>query len=62
MKEFDMSVIMGPALSGQVPTESRIRELFAMGFNRVSFLFYPEEPAKQWAVIEQYGKLIKAFR
>ena len=62
MKEFDMSVIMGPALSGQVPTEGRIRELIAMGFNRVSFLFYPEAPEKQWSVIEQYAKLIRAFR
>jgi probable F420-dependent oxidoreductase len=62
MSEFDFSVIMGPDLYGKAPNETRIRQLIDMGFNRVLFLFYPDQPDKQWSVVEQHAKLIRAFR
>ncbi|HXG20225.1 MAG TPA: LLM class F420-dependent oxidoreductase [Methylomirabilota bacterium] len=62
MKEFDLSVITGYELAGARGTESRVRELMQMGFNRVLFLIEPGTPEKQWPSLERYATLIRQFR
>ncbi len=62
MKEFDLSVITGYELAGAKGTETRIRELMELGFNRILFLIEPGAPEKQWPVLERYSNLIRTFR
>jgi len=55
MDEFDLSVI---TVSG---TESRIRELLALGFHRIVFMIEPAAPESQWPILERYAGLIRQF-
>ncbi len=55
MEEFDLSVI---TVSG---TESRIRELLALGFHRIVFMIEPAAPESQWPILERYAGLIRQF-
>ena len=55
MDEFDMSVI---TVGG---TESRIRELLALGFHRIVFMVEPADPESQWPILERYAGLIRQF-
>jgi probable F420-dependent oxidoreductase len=62
MKEFDLSVITGYELAGVKGTETRIRELMELGFNRILFLIEPGAPERQWPALERYANLIRTFR
>ncbi len=62
MEEFDLSVITGYALAGVSGSDSRIRELSQLGFNRILFLIEPGTPDVQWPALERCAGLISKFR
>jgi probable F420-dependent oxidoreductase len=62
MDKFDLSVITGYELAGISGSETRIRELMRLGFNRILFLIEPGVPDAQWPVLERYAGLIRQFR
>ena len=59
LDELDLTVGLG--LMGEV-TESRIREVIAMGFGRVLMILSRNGRDADWAMLERYAKLVAAFR
>jgi probable F420-dependent oxidoreductase len=59
---LDLTAITGYELAGITLSESRVQTLIKQGFNRVTFLLQPSEPAAQWPVLEKCAALIRAFR
>jgi probable F420-dependent oxidoreductase len=59
---LDLTAITGYELAGITLSEKRVKTLMEQGFNRVTFLLQPDEPAVQWPVLEKCAALIRAFR
>ncbi len=62
LQEFDLSVLAGYGLFGAAGTEKRVRELSALGFQRIILVLDPEPPDRQWPMLEQCARLVKQFR
>ena len=57
----DLDLTVGLGLMGEV-TESRIKEVIGMGFGRVLLILSRNGRETDWATLERYAKLIRAFR
>jgi probable F420-dependent oxidoreductase len=57
----DLDLTVGLGLMGEV-TESRITEVIGMGFGRVLLILSRNGRETDWATLERYAKLIRAFR
>jgi probable F420-dependent oxidoreductase len=56
----DLDLTVGLGLMGEV-TESRIKEVIGMGFGRVLLILSRNGRETDWATLERYAKLIRAF-
>jgi hypothetical protein len=62
IEEFDLSILAGYGLFGAAGTENRVRELSALGFQRIILVLDPGPPDTQWPLLEQGARLVKQFR
>lgn len=61
-RDFDsLDLTVGLGLMAEI-TESRIREVIDMGFGRVLFIIPRRSRDEDWATLDQYEKLMRAFR
>jgi probable F420-dependent oxidoreductase len=59
---FDFTALTGEEFRPVGGLEGRIHELLKLGFNRVVLMIPTAAPDQQWPTLENYAKLIRAFR